>query len=68
MTYTTKQDDVLDDVIHRYYGDTSNGIVELVLESNRGLADFGPILDAGIVIQLPARPAAAKKTLQRLWS
>lgn len=66
-TYTTKQNDVLDDIVNRYYGDTANRIVEFVLEENRDLAAYGPILPAGISINLPTRPAAAKKSLQRLW-
>lgn len=67
-TYTTRQGDVLDDVVSRFYGDTSNGIVELVLEINRGLADYGPVLPAGVDIILPARPAQTKTPLKRLWS
>lgn len=67
MIYRTKENDVLDDVVFRYYGDTDNGIVELVLVSNEGLADLGPVLPAGVEITLPDRPVTAKKTLQRLW-
>lgn len=68
MIYTTRQDDVLDDVVARYYGDTENRIVETVLESNPGLADHGPILPAGIAIEFPARPAVTKNPLKRLWT
>lgn len=68
MTYITRQNDILDDVVFRYYGDTDNGIVEIVLEANRGLADHGPILPAGIEVELPDRPAVSKPTLVRLWS
>lgn len=68
MTYITKQGDILDDVVARYYGDTSNRVVELVLEANRGLADHGPILPPNIEIELPARPPIAKTPLKRLWS
>ena len=67
MIYLTKQNDVLDDVVYRYYGDTENGIVELVLGANEGLADLGPVLPAGVEITLPDRPVQSKKTLQRLW-
>jgi phage tail protein X len=67
MTYRSKQDDVLDDVVFRFYGDTENGIVETVLEANPGLADLGPRLPAGVLIELPDRPAAPAKTLTRLW-
>jgi len=67
MTYRSKQNDVLDDVVARYYGDTDNGIVETVLEANPGLADLGPVLPAGIDIELPVRPSAPAKNLTRLW-
>lgn len=68
MIYTTREGDVLDDVVARYYGDTDNRIVETVLEANRGLADYGPVIPAGVDIELPERPANAKAALTRLWS
>lgn len=67
-TYTNKQNDVLDDVVARFYGDTRNRIVELVLEANPGLADLGPVLPAGVVVNLPDRPAVTASPLKRLWS
>lgn len=70
MDYLTRQNDVLDDVVFRYYGDTDRRIVETVLEANRGLglADFGPLLPAGLLITLPDRnPEAPAATLQKLW-
>lgn len=67
MTYRSKQNDVLDDVVFRFYGDTANRIVEIVLEANPGLADLGPVLPAGVDIELPDRPATAAKTITRLW-
>ena len=67
MTYRSKQNDVLDDVVFRFYGDTANRIVEIVLEANPGLADLGPVLPAGVDIELPDRPATSAKTITRLW-
>jgi phage tail protein X len=67
-TYATKQNDVLDDVVFRFYGGTDNRIVETVLEANPGLSDFGPVLPAGLTVKLPERPTAAKATITRLWS
>jgi len=70
MDYITRQNDILDDVVFRYYGDTDRRIVETVLEANRaiGLADHGPVLPAGITITLPDRaPEAPAETLTRLW-
>jgi phage tail protein X len=70
MEYLTKQNDILDDVVFRFYGDTDGGIAERVLEANReiGLADHGPILPAGITINLPERVTEqAAKTITKLW-
>jgi phage tail protein X len=70
MDYLTRQNDILDDVVSRYYGDTDRGIVERVLEANRsiGLADYGPVLPAGLTITLPDRdPDPPAETLKRLW-
>jgi phage tail protein X len=69
MEYLTKQDDILDDVVHRYYGDLDNRAVEIVLEANRGLADHGPKLPAGLVIVFPDRvPTQETRKLQTLWT
>lgn len=69
MDYLTRQNDILDDVVFRYYGDLDNRAVETVLEANRGLADHGPELPAGLVITLPDRaPVQETKKLQTLWS
>lgn len=68
MTYLSKQNDILDDVVFRFYGDTDGRIVERVLEANPGLADHGPVLPAGIEIELPERdPSPPVQTLTRLW-
>jgi len=68
MEYVTRQNDVLDDVVHRYYGDLDNRAVETVLEANRGLADHGPVLPAGVTIMLPDRvPTQETQELQTLW-
>lgn len=52
MIYTTVQGDVLDSIVHRFYGKT-RGYVEKVLEANRHLADLGDVYDADIKIKLP---------------
>jgi phage tail protein X len=68
MEYLTRQNDILDDVVFRAYEDTDRRIVETVLEANRGLADYGPVLPAGILIVLPDRnPEPPAATLTRLW-
>jgi phage tail protein X len=70
MEYLTRQNDILDDVVHRYYGDTDRLIVERVLEANRALdlGNIGPVLPAGLLLTLPDRdPDAPVETLTRLW-
>ena len=52
MHYRTKKSDLVDAICWRHYGEQS-GAVEVVLEANPGLADIGPVLPAGIIIELP---------------
>ena len=67
MHYRTRDGDMLDAICHAHYG-TSRGYTERVLEANPGLADHGPILPAGIVIELPdVAPPEPVKTTIRLW-
>ncbi len=66
-TFTTRKGDVLDQIVHSVYG-RADGPLETVLEANRGLADFGPILPPGIVIALPEiTEPAVSIPLTRLW-
>ena len=68
-TYTTKQGDILDAIVHQFY-ERDSGATEQVLEANRelGLADYGPELPAGLVIAFPdIAQAEAKETITRLW-
>lgn len=67
-TYQTRTGDVLDDVVSRYYGRQDNGLVELVLEANRGLADNGPTLPAGLTITLPDAPTPEPTNRIQLFS
>ena len=66
-TYRTSDGDVLDDVCRRFYGREA-GAVEAVLEANPGLAELGPVLPAGTVIELPdlPRPLETIPTV-KLW-
>lgn len=56
---------MIDLICKRYYGETPHS-VEAVLDINRGLADYGPILPAGIVIDLPD-PEPVEAPAIRLW-
>ncbi|GAB6178394.1 tail protein X [Desulfobaculum senezii] len=57
---------MVDAICQRHYGRTA-GVVESVLEANPGLADFGPVLDAGVVIVLPELPAPEPDEGVSLW-
>lgn len=47
------QGDTIDLICHRHYG-TTQRTVEAVYEANPGLADVGPVLPHGQLINLPA--------------
>ena len=66
-SYRTSDGDVIDAVCRRYYGRES-GAVEAVLEANPGLAELGPVLPAGMLIELPdlPRPLETIDTV-KLW-
>lgn len=64
--YRTKTGDMIDAICHRYYGSQS-GAVERVYEANRSLADYGPVLPSGLVIELPEIPVALTVKAVKLW-
>jgi len=66
ITYRTKDGDILDDVVFRYYG-TLKGTVEAVLEANPNLADLGPVLPVGVTITLPDMKGPVAEQPVRLW-
>lgn len=65
-TYRTKEEDILDDVVFRYY-ETAIGTVEAVLEANRNLADLGPVLPGGVLVTLPDIKGPVVEQPVRLW-
>lgn len=66
MRYRTKDGDMVDAICQRHYGRTA-GAVESVLEANPGLADLGPVLDAGVVLVLPELPEPEPDEGVSLW-
>lgn len=65
--YITKQNEMVDMVCRRAYGDES-GYVETVLDVNPGLAALGPILPIGTKVVLPDLPKAApERKIVSLW-
>ena len=67
ITYTTKQNEMVDVICRRVYGDES-GYVETVLEANPGLAAKSIPLPIGTEIVLPDLPRAApEQRIISLW-
>lgn len=62
----TRDGDLLDDLIWRYYG--RREVLAAVLEANPWLAQSPPILAAGRVIVLPDLPQPSEAPVIRLWS
>jgi len=60
------QGDTVDLICLRHYGYTA-GVTEQVLLQNPGLAARGPILPAGVAIELPERPARQEISMINLW-
>ncbi len=65
--YTTKQGDTVDYIAWQAYGSLAGHVVERLLDANRGLADRGPILPAGLKITLPDAPEPEQENGVRLW-
>lgn len=65
--YKTRAGDTVDFIAWKFYGSTTNQVVESVLAANRGLADHGALLPAGLEITLPEITAPATSQGVRLW-
>jgi phage tail protein X len=64
----TIQNDTVDALCWRFYGRTA-GVTEAVLEANPGLADHGPILPQGLVVNMPeAQTTAPQRQMVQLWN
>ena len=69
--YVSLEGDRLDLVVWDHYGGDParvGSLVVIVLEANRGLADYGPVLPAGVRIVLPevASTPASRPTVN-IW-
>lgn len=66
-TYRAKAGEMVDEICQLYYGRTA-GVVEQVYEANRGLAELGPRLPAGTLVELPEVGQAETETVYpELW-
>lgn len=67
MMYRTKDGDVLDAICAKHYGGTSSRVGK-VLTANPGLAAHGPVLQSGLLIDLPElEDQPRKQATIRLW-
>lgn len=67
-TYVTKAGDTADYIAWKFYGYQDQKTVEQVLDANPGLADRGPILPAGIRVDLPALVKPVATPGVKLWT
>jgi phage tail protein X len=65
--YRTSEGDTADLIAWKQYGTQAGQVVEQLLEANPGLADRGPELPAGLVIELPDIKPATQNAGIRLW-
>ena len=65
--YRTSQGDTADLIAWKQYGTQAGRVVEQLLEANPGLADHGPTLPAGLIVNLPEIKPATQQGGSRLW-
>jgi phage tail protein X len=62
-----QQGDTVDVLCWRYYGRTA-GVTEALLLANPGLADIGPVLPHGHLVDLPEITIEAERKMVQLWT
>lgn len=67
LTYISQAGDTVDYIAWRHYGQTAGRVTEQVLEANRGLADYGPFLPAGVPVVVPVLSVSAPQQEVVLW-
>lgn len=65
--YNAIEGDALDAIIFAYYGSVTDASLALVLDANQGIADFGCVLKARTVVNLPDMPSTASTKDVSLW-
>lgn len=67
MKIRAMQGDTVDAICQRYYGRTA-AVTEAVLSTNNHLAELGPILPQGTLIELPdTAPPPQTNNMIQLW-
>ncbi len=64
--YVTREDDMVDRIVREQYG-AETPYTESVLAANPGLAQKGPYLPAGLVIDLPELEQQPTVEVVKLW-
>ncbi|WP_265032656.1 tail protein X [Wolbachia endosymbiont (group A) of Sicus ferrugineus] len=64
--YLTKEGEMLDLICWKHYGFT-DGVVELALAENLGLAEYGSFLPVGLKIKLSAIQKTVQKSKLKVW-
>lgn len=68
QTVRANQGETLDLLCYRVFGRTA-GVTEAALEANTGLADMGPVLPMGTLVNLPDPANAVQPNVElvQLW-
>lgn len=66
-TYLTQDGDMVDQIAFERFG-KSSGSTEAIYAANKGLADLGPKLPAGMTIVIPIPVVQDRQQSTRLWS
>lgn len=68
-TYITRDGDTIDWIAWKHYGtQPGDGVLEQLVAANYGVADYGPILPAGVTIALPEiTPKPPQSKGLKLW-
>ena len=67
IQYLTSDGDTADYIAWKHYGTQDGRVVERLVQANPGLADRGPVLPAGVLIDLPELPDQGVTSGVRLW-
>lgn len=65
--YRTSDGDTADYIAWKFYGTQDGQVVERLVDANPGLADIGPLLPAGMVIELPELETVGVTQGVKLW-
>ncbi len=68
IKYLTSTGDSVDFIAYKHYGSLDGKVMEQLLAANKGLADYGPTLPAGITIILPVITTTWAPDGVQLWS